>query len=62
MNRDRCKFSEINALLNQVETIYFEGSYTRAYEMSVQVLNRWTEKSGQINQWFILIMQAALNP
>ena len=62
MNRDRCKFSEINALLNQVETLYFDGNYTKAYEMSVQVLNRLKEKSGQVNQWFILIMQAALNP
>ena len=50
MNRDRCKFSEINALLNQVETLYFDGNYTKAYEMSVQVLNRLKEKSGQVNQ------------
>lgn len=62
MNRDRCKFSEINALLNQVETLYFDGNYTKAYEMSVQVLNRLKEKSGQVNQWFILIMQVALSP
>ncbi len=49
MNRDRCKFSDINSLLNQVETLYFEGNYSKAYEMSVQVLTRLKEKSGQTN-------------
>ncbi len=46
MNRDRCKFSDINTLLDQVESLYYKGKYKDSYLMSESVLTKLKEKAG----------------
>ena len=40
VNRDRMKFAEINNVISQTETLYLNGDFKSAFEMSEQALNK----------------------
>ena len=40
VNRDRMKFSEINNILSQAETLFFNGDFKSSYEMSQTAIQK----------------------
>ena len=40
INRDRMKFAEINNIVSQAETLYLNGDFKSAYDMTEQALNK----------------------
>ena len=40
INRDRMKFAEINNIVSQAETLYLNGDFKSAYDMTEQTLNK----------------------
>jgi len=44
LNRERFKFSDIHTLLSQAESLYFNGEYKSAYDMSETAINRINNK------------------
>ena len=50
INRDRMKFAEINNIVSQAETLYLNGDFKSAYDMTEQALNKLNFRD---KQWFI---------
>ena len=50
INRDRMKFAEINNIVSQAETLYLNGDFKSAYDMTEQTLNKLNFRD---KQWFI---------
>lgn len=46
-NRDRMKFSEVNNLLQQCETLYFSGDFKTAYQSSDSILKKLNNRDGK---------------
>lgn len=46
-NRDRMKFSEVNNLLQQCETLYFSGDFKNAYQSSDSILKKLNSRDGK---------------
>lgn len=44
INRDRMKFADVHNLLTQAESLFFNGEYKSAYDMSETIINRIEDK------------------
>ncbi len=46
-NRDRMKFAEVNNQLQQCETLYFNGNFKSAYELSDSIIKKLNNRDGK---------------
>lgn len=44
INRDRMKFADVNSLVSQAESLYFDGDYKKSYDMTSEILIKLNDK------------------